>query len=165
MTKKCRICKNELEVTSDNFYAASGNNDGFNNKCKACVSKYNKEYHSRPNVIERRIKTYRHRITHDHEFISRKKRESRQRIKTDDHKLLMKEYRSENKDKILAQNRLNYRIRSGTIIRPTICELCNRANNNIDAHHHNGYDEAHWYDVMWLCRRCHIEQHKKESKS
>lgn len=28
--------------------------------------------------------------------------------------------------------------------------------NRVEAHHHKGYDEDHWLDVVWLCRSCHV---------
>lgn len=32
-----------------------------------------------------------------------------------------------------------------------------------EAHHHNGYDRAHRFDVVWLCRVHHIAAHFGEA--
>lgn len=47
-------------------------------------------------------------------------------------------------------------IRKGRLTRPTSCSQCGKICKP-DGHHHNGYDDAHIYDVIWLCRPCHIE--------
>ena len=51
----------------------------------------------------------------------------------------------------------------GVVIRPEACERCGKtAEENGEAlcgHHHNGYDEVHALDVVWLCRSCHMKIH------
>lgn len=49
----------------------------------------------------------------------------------------------------------------GRLVRPTTCSDCGKASKYIDAHHHNGYDEPHWLDVIWLCKKCHGRLHRK----
>lgn len=40
------------------------------------------------------------------------------------------------------------------------CQRCGLDNLRlIHAHHHNGYEPAHWLDVIWLCRACHHKVH------
>lgn len=56
---------------------------------------------------------------------------------------------------------LNHAIRDGKIIRPTACQQCGKA-RKIQAHHHNGYDEAHYFDVLWLCIPCHAAEHREK---
>lgn len=45
-------------------------------------------------------------------------------------------------------------LRDGKMTRPTSCPACGNT-GRIEAHHHNGYDQAHWLDVIWLCSACH----------
>jgi hypothetical protein len=48
-------------------------------------------------------------------------------------------------------------IRDGRLCVPEECESCGSSGPaRIEAHHHQGYDEAHWLDVIWLCHSCHM---------
>lgn len=47
------------------------------------------------------------------------------------------------------------KIKQGDLARPDKCELCG-GGNNIDAHHE---DYGKPYDVVWLCRSCHMRVH------
>jgi hypothetical protein len=71
------------------------------------------------------------------------------------HARLAREYRARNKEKTLAQNKLNYAIRSGRIKRQP-CEVCGSAER---VHAHQPED---WYNVKWLCFVCHKMQHTDE---
>ncbi|KKN69310.1 hypothetical protein LCGC14_0441680 [marine sediment metagenome] len=51
-----------------------------------------------------------------------------------------------------------YAIRVGKIIRPTNCSSCNKYSKRIEGHHED-YDKP--LEVEWLCRKCHIAEHKK----
>ena len=53
-----------------------------------------------------------------------------------------------------AQTALNHAVRDGKIIRSKACQNCGTPNP--EAHHHNGYAEAHKLDVIWLCKSCHV---------
>ena len=57
-----------------------------------------------------------------------------------------------------ARQVVNDAIRSGRLIRP---DRCSNPECDIkckpEAHHHNGYDEEHWLDVIFLCKDCHAE--------
>lgn len=57
--------------------------------------------------------------------------------------------------KIYARDLTNKAIKSGKLIKKP-CEVCGK--NKVDAHHED-YNKP--YDVMWLCRRHHIEHHAK----
>lgn len=43
------------------------------------------------------------------------------------------------------------------------CEKCGEG--KAEAHHHKGYDPAHWLDVQWLCKGHHYTAHHSERKS
>lgn len=61
-------------------------------------------------------------------------------------------------DKELGRQMLRKRVWTGKIVRPDLCEKCGRF-GAVEGHHHHGYDRAHWYDVAWLCRKCHVKEH------
>lgn len=58
-----------------------------------------------------------------------------------------------NKEKVRAQRKLQYAIRTGSIIRPDRCEKCSRR-RSVEGHHK---DYAVPLDVQWLCRKCHTK--------
>ena len=45
-------------------------------------------------------------------------------------------------------------IQAGKITRPSFCEQCQKP-GKVCAHHHLGYEPEYWFDVQWLCPRCH----------
>ncbi len=63
------------------------------------------------------------------------------------------------------QERVGYRLREavrlGEIQKPGNCERCGKhaTGRALHGHHHNGYDEAHALDVVWLCGSCHNREH------
>lgn len=60
--------------------------------------------------------------------------------------------------KYIARYRLNNAIQYGFIKRPNTCSKCKkiyRQKRQIEAHHHKGYGKKNWYNVVWLCRKCH----------
>jgi hypothetical protein len=42
------------------------------------------------------------------------------------------------------------------------CRVC--GNPKVEAHHWKGYGAKHIYDVVWLCRKCHMLEHKKQKR-
>lgn len=70
------------------------------------------------------------------------------------HAELARAYRHRNPEKLQAQNRLNYAVRSGVLERKP-CEECGTA-NRVHAHHH---DYSKPLDVRWLCYVCHKKAH------
>lgn len=43
------------------------------------------------------------------------------------------------------------------IIKQLPCERC--GDPKVEGHHYKGYEERHWLDVQWLCRKHHKEAH------
>lgn len=70
------------------------------------------------------------------------------------HAELARAYRARNREKTLAQNKLNYAVRTGKIERQP-CEVCS-ATDKVHAHHH---DYGKPFDVRWLCFKCHKATH------
>lgn len=75
------------------------------------------------------------------------------------HARLAREYRERNKEKTLAQNKLNYAIRKGRIQRQP-CEVCGTT-EKVHAHH-KSYAPEDWYNVRWMCFLCHKIKHTLE---
>jgi hypothetical protein len=46
-------------------------------------------------------------------------------------------------------------VKRGDLVRPNLCSQCGKRCKP-QAHHHKGYAEEFWLDVIWLCRPCHV---------
>ena len=70
-----------------------------------------------------------------------------------------KEYLSSSKSQIRrkAQAKVNNSIKLGKITRQP-CEICGAEEAEA---HHSDYHEEKWLDVQWLCKKHHLEWHKK----
>lgn len=80
-----------------------------------------------------------------------------------------KKWAKENRDKIVANRmkwkakhqsraKLKYEISMGRIKRLP-CQKCGKVKSH--AHHYKGYLGKNWKKVMWLCRKHHMEFHRK----
>ena len=58
-------------------------------------------------------------------------------------------------EKIKAQNAIDYLIRSGKLIRPTVCPTCS-IETFIEAHH---TDYTKPLEIVWVCASCHKRLH------
>ena len=56
-----------------------------------------------------------------------------------------------------ARARIDTLVRSGKIIPPYKCKMCN-GECRLEAHHWS-YKKEHWEDVVWLCKACHMKVH------
>ena len=82
-----------------------------------------------------------------------------------------KHYRttSEGRLKERARSAVNMAIQRGDLVRPEECSRCEKkpgkardGRSLIRAHHHNGYDKAHWLDVEWVCASCDMKKEGEE---
>lgn len=140
------------EKREDMFYVSNKSN------CKSCIrervtkrrieniEKVREYDRNRPNREERVIK--------NRDRIERYKTESPEKYKKyNDQK---NDYRKRNKHILKAHNAVSKALMSGKIIRPVKCERCK--NTNIEAHHP---DYSKPLLVIWLCDKCHKEEHKR----
>lgn len=64
----------------------------------------------------------------------------------------------ENQDKRAAHVILGNAVRSGRKTRPDTCGICGEPADRIEGHHE---DYAKPLDVIWCCRMCHVDIHRK----
>lgn len=50
-------------------------------------------------------------------------------------------------------------VRSGRLVKPDVCEVCDENPNRLEAHHAD-YNDQYILDVIWLCRGCHKMTHR-----
>lgn len=133
----CKRCGEEKPIAEFNKNIAAGPLEPWNIRCCKTCSRV--DYSTRYNDPEKKEKQ---------KAASRNwKENNRER-----HAELAVEYRARHKDKITAQNRLNYAVRTGKIQRQP-CQVCG-ATERIQAHHVS-YKPEDWYNVRWLCQDCH----------
>lgn len=57
----------------------------------------------------------------------------------------------------ISTRRFNNKIQSGAIEKRFRCSKCSTFSTHIEAHH---CDYDYPFDVMWLCKKCHVDWHK-----
>ena len=106
---------------------------------QAEIVAFNREYRRRPEVRERnRLRTARYRRTEHGAAVRRAHNEQMDPVK------------------LAARHAATRAIKNGTLVRQPC--FCGRRDSH--AHHHNGYDEGHVMDVVWLCPVHHSEAHR-----
>jgi len=63
-------------------------------------------------------------------------------------------------ERIKANRQVCAAVRSGEIIKSIICSKCKQSSDNIQGHHHKGYELEFYLAVIWLCPVCHHEEHE-----
>lgn len=71
--------------------------------------------------------------------------------------ILARRWKRNNKAKEHAHKAVARAVKAGNLIRPEQCAQCS-SNEDIQGHH---YDYSKQLDVVWLCRRCHLDLHIK----
>lgn len=155
--KFCKRCQQEKPCID--FGKDKNQIDGLTIWCKLCRNEYQRQW--RDSNLE-----------HAREIDRQNKRDERERKgkqyfrdayskwyqNNKEHKReYVAERRKRDKKKIRAQNKLNKAIQSGKIKRPSKCDHCGKR-RKVDGHHHD-YNKP--YDVVWLCRSCHMIEHSK----
>lgn len=137
-SKKCIKCY--IEKPASEFYKQARMKDGLFNMCKVC------EY--------ARQMSYRERT----EYQSRKKYESwhektpeRKRQQRDIAKRMMEKYPEKQK----ARSMVSQAVKKG-ILKREPCQVCNKEKSE---GHHPDYSKP--LEVMWLCKKHHVEEHSK----
>jgi hypothetical protein len=147
MTYTCKVC----DVTSDaaEFYK------GLTSRCKECHKRkvkenrdqkadYYREYDAKRFKEDPRVKARHQRYAKTKEG---KYSSTKSRVK----------WLTQNPDKRAAHVILGNAVRGGRVEKPKNCSICGSA-GRIDGHHH---DYTMPLDVTWLCRQCHVNEHKE----
>lgn len=153
-TKICRKCGRELSL--NDFYVHKEMSDGHLNFCKDCVRSRVAKH--REDNIER-IREY----DRNRPNAKERNREEKERIKQNPKRYeryqeQKKEWANKNKYKIQAQRKVRNALKQEKIIRLDKCEVCDKTNCKIEAHH---YDYSKPLDVIGLCVECHKNVHKR----
>lgn len=133
--KHCPSCKQTKPL--DDFYRNLGRPDGHGAYCKQC-------HRAQATVLR---KKYRRR--HAKYFAS------------PNGKAAFAKYQQKNQTKRKCQSAVTVALKTGKLIRATVCENCGRP-EKLDAHHD---DYAEPMDVRWLCRWCHKAWHRKHGEA
>lgn len=189
MNYVCGKCR--LEQSEDQFYKNPNCKDGINrSECKTCRKWYVKENRERNNEQRRRWREAHPHAMHDYNAQYYKENKERndnrvkewiaanperrraqeiqrhERRKRDPEEIVKRRARyrrwyQKNKSSplVLASVAVKAAIKSGLMVRGP-CEICGTT-LKVEAHHHKGYDLAHWFDVRWLCRKHHMAEHGK----
>jgi len=162
-TRICTVCR--VEKTYNCFYKSKKGKNGYGEQCKVCRLAKGREYyknnpaiclakHERwakrnpKNILENQ-RAYYHR---NKERILDKIRESR---KANGY-ASTKAYRKRNRQKIECHNFVRLALRFGQLIQLDHCQRCK--NKCVPQAHHQDYTKP--LEVLWLCRKCHGEEHR-----
>lgn len=150
MNKQCFKCHEAKPISE--FYRHAAMADGHLGKCKTCTKR---------DVAERV-----EQLVNNPEWMSQER--ARCRIKQERYRQLgvavpaSKEARDaweiRNPHKRKAEIAANNAMRSGKLLRKTVCELCGVIPSRIHKHH---ADYSKPLSVTWLCPKCHGKQHRK----
>lgn len=143
---KCSYCGEDFEPTEAQVRRSVW-------RCKPCGAKRNKEYRQKRKDQGNPIKQWKGQSEYMKTYRST---EEYRKAKNDRHKKYYHE-NEENRTKQIARSRVKTAIKNGTLI-PKPCEVC-KSQQDIEAHHD---DYNKFLSVRWLCKRHHIEHHKKE---
>ena len=139
--KRCPKC--EIYKGLEEFFKDRSRMDGLNHHCKECRQKEQRAY-KQTDVGKRanRKNCQNYRKTEAGKEASRRSSKKKRQLYP---------------EKIKARQAVRSAIRSGKLIRPSICESCFKK-RFIQAHHE---DYSKPLDVDWLCTECHNELRKK----
>lgn len=143
--KKCFACGQNKPLSE--FYKHPGTADGLLGKCKACA----KAYASSRTDYERERGKRPDRVA-----------AARAYSQTDQGKAALgagrRRYQQQNPVKRAAHVILGNAVKSGVVVKPSVCSSCG-SGGRIHGHHH---DYTKPLDVEWLCAKCHRSRHAND---
>ena len=160
----CTVCKEEK--TYNCFYKSKNGKNGYGAQCKVCRLEEGREYYkNNPEIClakherwskrnpDKVLKNQRAYYERNKEKILDKLRESRK----ENGYANTKAYRKRNREKIECHNYVRLALKFGNLIKPDSCEICK---NKCTPHaHHTDYTKP--IEVVWMCRKCHGEEHRR----
>ena len=139
MIKKCFKCGIEKDLSM--FYVHPTTKDGYLGKCIECTKE---------DATKQRNKNIEYYRAYDRQ---RSKLPHRKRLNTK----IYKKYKAKYPIRQAATTLLNNAVRSGKLIKPKICSVCQNK-TKIMGHHVNYYKPL---EVIWACQPCHKILHKE----
>ena len=154
LTKKCLRCNKSKPLSQFSKHKKSP--DGLQWWCKSCLRAYGLHWQrtkaGRVSIAKSREKvceTGKSRI-YNHKYYTSPKGLQSANCNRNNHRA---EYRARTEfRKLMLRLRVTY---------PTRCYKCGQIAKT-DAHHYKGYEPEHWFDVVFLCRKCHLGEHSKQ---
>ena len=167
--KYCYYCKQVLPLSV--FGNNKSKKDGLSTECRLCKQISDQRSHLKHR--ESRLAKMREYQNANKEKLNEKSRQySRSDIGRENNNRATRKYYSGHKESVLrkcklrninnpekyiAEYTVSNAIKLGKIIRPEICQKCNKSGRT-EAHHP---DYSKVFDVLWLCKRCHGKEHRK----
>jgi hypothetical protein len=157
--KYCKACEEEKPLSE--FHLDRNSKDGTRGSCKRCVLDRQKVERGRdPEKYRTKAREEsRRRRAEDPERYREYLRTWRARHPEKERERLARN-RKEQAKKVSARRRVAKAIERGSIVRPDVCERCDRLDPLVQAHHAD-YDRP--MEVEWLCSYCHAAEHQKEA--
>jgi hypothetical protein len=167
-TRVCYKCKEPKPLTLEFFYPRRTENRTypFTNICRQCVLNRPKKRLPVPHGHRRCGKCKVAKPLNEN-FFNRSKETfghlcrpcDSARRKTPEMGKLKREYQKSHYDSAArfrqkARQALHYAIKVGRLERGKFCQIC-FIPVEAEAHHYLGYAREHWFDVVWMCSRCH----------
>ena len=125
-------------------------------KCNKCGIHKDTDWFSKDNSRPDKLQSWCKACRSDYCKQPKYKELKRSYRKSDKGKEACKRSYENNKNASLSTRKFNNQIQSGGIAKEGLCSKC-YSKYHIEAHHCD-YDRP--YDVMWLCKSCHVEWHK-----
>lgn len=163
MPERMKYCSNcETKKSVKEFGRNQSRKDGLQDWCKTCRSEYAR-------IHKEKLATYKreYRAKHRKEILAKKRkysiehraeRAAYRRAHLSESAMHSRTSRLRYPIREKARQYVKNAIRDGRLIRSDRCSNpeCNKICKP-EAHHHNGYEEEHWLDVIFLCTECHKE--------
>ena len=156
ITKTCRTCKQTKSVSE--FYKAKRNRDGYANQCKICDLKQYAKYaktekgkQARRRAEQQRAKTEKRKMAQTKYNKKYRRTENGKAIQAE----ALKRYAQKHPERLKAKRAVENAIKAGKLPRPDTfqCSYCPKQAEQY--HHHKGYAQKHWLDVIPMCFLCH----------
>lgn len=151
--KRCYKCQ-RFKDTSE-FHINRAAKDGLAYWCKKCQHIYNRSPAAKA-ARTRYAKTEKGRLAHAKAQRNYKSKQTSQEIiRKNDSK-----YRRNNPHKIKARNKIANEVFMGRMPSATECLCVHCGDPSVGYHHHKGYSEEYYLDVIPLCKQCDLNAHK-----
>lgn len=164
--KQCSKCKEWKDFSK--FYRASSKKSGYASWCKKCTSEKHKGY-DRSETLKRynsseKGRTARGQYERTERGRAAKKRYRQSEAGREIERKNSAAYKVRHPDRAKAHYAVKDAVKMGRIpaARTLSCNTC--SNRASQYHHYKGYEREHWFDIIPLCRRCHVDIHKETAQ-